>query len=56
MPSQAYIIRDSIYEFSRIQDWMLLAKKNHDLETYEQMHKRYIKLKVTLSSLSVNLT
>lgn len=56
MPSQADIIRDSIIEFSRIQDWMLLAKKNNDIETYEQMHKRYIELKVTLSSLSVNLT
>lgn len=56
MPSQADIIRDSINEFSRIQDWMLLAKKNDDFETYEQIYKRYIELKVTLSSLSVNIT
>ena len=51
MPSQADIIRDS-----RIQDWMILAKKNNDIETYEQIRKRYIELKVTLSSLSVNIT
>ncbi len=56
MPSQADIIRDSINEFSRIQDWMILAKKNNDIETYEQIRKRYIELKVTLSSLSVNIT
>ena len=51
MPSQADIIRDSIK-----QDWMILAKKNNDIETYEQIRKRYIELKVTLSSLSVNIT
>ena len=56
MPSQADIIRDSINELSRVQDWMELAKKNNDLETYESMHKRYIELKVTLSSLGVNIT
>lgn len=27
MPSQADIIRDSINELSRVQDWMELAKK-----------------------------
>ena len=56
MPSQADIIRDSINEFSRIQDWMILAKKNNDIETYEQIRKRYIELKVTLTSLGVNIT
>lgn len=56
MPNQADIIRDSINEFSRVQDWMLSAKKNHDLETYEQIYKRYIELKVTLSTLGVNIT
>ena len=55
MPSQADIVRDSINEFSRIQDWMILAKKNDDLETYEQMHKRYIELKVILPTAGVNL-
>ena len=35
---------------------MILAKKNNDIETYEQIRKRYIELKVTLSSLSVNIT
>ena len=55
MPSAADIVRDSINEFSRVQDWMELCKENSP-ETYHAMHKRYIELKVTLSSLGVNLT
>jgi len=34
MPSAADIIRDSISEFSRLQNWMILAKENNDMETY----------------------
>ena len=56
MPSAADIIRDSINEFSRIQDWMELAKENNDMVTYNSIYKRYVELKVTLSSLSVNIT
>lgn len=55
MPSAADIVRDSINEFSRVQDWMELAKENSP-ETYNAMHKRYVELKVTLSSLGVNIT
>ncbi len=55
MPSAADIIRDSISEFSRLQNWMILAKENNDMETYNSMHDRYIELKVTLLSLGVNL-
>lgn len=35
---------------------MLSAKKNNDLETYELMRKRYIELKVILTTAGVNLT
>jgi len=34
---------------------MILAKKNNDLETYDQMYKRYIELKVILTTAGVNL-
>lgn len=34
----------------------MLAKKNNDLETYDEMYKRCIELKVILSSLGVNIT
>ena len=56
MPGISDIVKDSVVEFSRLQDWMLLAKKNNDTETYEQMYKRYIELKVILTTAGVNLT
>lgn len=55
MPSAADIIKDSVTEFSRLQDWMISIKETNP-ETYDSMYKRYIELKVTLSSLGVNLT
>lgn len=55
MPSAADIIRDSISEFSRLQKWMI-SVKDKDPDTYSSMHDRYIELKVTLSSLGVNLS
>jgi len=55
MPSAADIIRDSITEFSRLQNWML-SVRDKDPVTYNSMHERYIELKVTLSTLGVNLT
>lgn len=55
MPSAADIIKDSVAEFSRLQNWMLSVKTKNDMETYHSMHDRYIELKVTLTSLGVNL-
>ena len=55
MPSAADIIKDYVSEFSRLQNWML-AIKEKDPVTYASMHDRYIELKVTLTSLGVNLT
>ncbi len=52
--SKEELMKISVEEFSRLQDWMLSAKEK-DTETYNLMHKRYIELKVILSSLSVNL-
>ena len=48
------MIQRNIEEFSRLQDWMVPIKETNP-ETYDSMHKRYIELKVTLSSLGVNL-
>ena len=55
MPSISDIVKDSVVEFSRLQDWMESAKKHEDMETYDLMHKRYIELKVILSTAGVNL-
>lgn len=54
MPCGADIIKDYVTEFSRLQNWML-AIKDKDPATYNSMHDRYIELKVTLTSLGVNL-
>ena len=55
MPNGADIIKDYVTEFSRLQDWMIPLREVAP-ETYDSMHKRYIELKVTLTSLGVNLT
>jgi len=56
MPSSADIIKDYITEFSRLQNWMLSVKSKNDMDTYNMMLDRYNELKVTLTSLGVNLT
>lgn len=48
------MIKISIEEFSRVQDWMQLSDK--ESEAYKAMKKRYIDLKVILSTAGVNLT
>ncbi|MCM1186042.1 MAG: hypothetical protein NC251_03165 [Lachnoclostridium sp.] len=55
MPNGAEIIKDYVSEFSRLQNWMLAIKEVAP-DTYDSMHDRYIELKVTLTSLGVNLT
>ena len=55
MPNAADIIKDYVSEFSRLQNWMI-AVKDSNPDTYDSMHDRYVELKVTLSSLGVNLT
>ena len=55
MPSGADIIKDYVSELSRIQNWMI-AVRNSNMDVYNSMHDRYLELKVTLTSLGVNLT
>lgn len=55
MPNAAEIIKDYVSEFSRLQNWMMAIRETNP-DTYNSMHDRYIELKVTLSSLGVNLT
>ena len=56
MPSLSDIVKDSIVEFSRLQNWMLSAKASNDTNTYNMMFDRYIELKVILSTAGVNLS
>ena len=55
MSGMSDIIKDSVVEFSRLQDWMVSAKEHGDTDIYNMMHKRYIELKVILSTAGVNL-
>lgn len=55
MPDTAEIIKDYVAEFSRLQNWMIAIKESNP-DTYNSMHDRYLELKVTLTSLGVNLT
>lgn len=48
------MLKISVEEFSRVQDWMELADK--ESEIYKALRKRYIDLKVILTSSGVNLT
>ncbi len=56
MPSISDIVKDSVVEFSRLQNWMISAKKYGDTDTYDMMHQRYIELKVILTTAGVILT
>ena len=56
MLSMSDIVKDSVVEFSRLQNWMLSAKENNDTNTYNMMYDRYIELKVILAAAGVNIT
>ncbi len=56
MPNMSDIIKDSVVEFSRLQNWMLSAKENNDISTYKMMFDRYVELKVILATAGVNVT
>ena len=48
------MLKLSVEEFSRLQDWMLSCEKDSD--AYKKMKRRYIELKFTLSASGINLT
>lgn len=48
------MIKVSIEEFSRLQNYMLASEKDSD--GYKLMKDRYIELKVILTSFGINLT
>ena len=56
MPNLSDIVKDSVVEFSRLQDWMISAKEHNDMDTYNMMHERYAELKVILSVAKVDVT
>lgn len=55
MPGISDIVKDSVAEFSRLQNWILSAKSNNDMQTYNMMFERYRELKVILTVAGVSL-
>lgn len=52
--TEGEMLKVSVEEFSRIQQYMLLAEK--DSAVYKSMRIRYIELKVILSASGINLS
>lgn len=52
--TEGEMLKLSIEEFSRLQDYMLSCEK--DSEVYRKMKRRYIELKVILMTSGVDLT
>lgn len=48
------MIKISVEEFSRLQDYMEMCDKDSDL--YKRMKIRYIELKIILTAAGINLT
>lgn len=48
------MLKISVEEFSRVQDWMELSDR--ESEVYKSLKKRYTDLKVILAASGINLT
>ncbi len=56
MPSGIEVTKQALDDFKKIQEYMLLARKENATETYEGLKRDYKSLKAVLTSLGVNLT
>ena len=56
MPSGIEVTKAALDEFKKIQEYMLLAKKENAIETYAKLKDEYLTLKALLNVSGVNLT
>lgn len=56
MPNGLKIAKAAIEDFKKIQEFMLLAKKENAAETYAKLKDEYLSLKAILNVAGVNLT
>lgn len=56
MPDGLEITKAAIDDFKKIQEYMILAKKEHATETYAKLKDEYLSLKAILTVAGVNLT
>lgn len=54
--NNAEIIKNALDDFETIQEYMLLAKSENAVKTYERMKKKYNSLKTLLNILGINLS
>lgn len=55
MPTGIEITKQALDDFKKIQDYMLLAKKENASETYAKMKDEYLTLKAFLQVSGVNM-
>ena len=56
MPNNAEIAKNAIDDFKKIQDYMIIAKEENAVRTYEKLKDEYLSLKAILQVAGVNLT
>ena len=56
MPSGIEVTKQALDDFKKIQDYMLLARKENATETYASLKREYLTIKALLNVSGVNLT
>lgn len=56
MPSGIEVTKQALDDFKKIQEYMLLARKENAVETYAKLKDEYLTLKALLQVSGVNLT
>lgn len=55
MPTGIEVMKTALDDFKKIQEYMLLAKKENAAETYAKLKDEYLTIKALLSVSGVNL-
>lgn len=56
MLSGIEVTKQALEDFKKIQEYMLLARKENAIETYARLKKEYLMIKALLNVSGVNLT
>ena len=56
MPTGMEVTKAALDDFKKIQEYMVLAKKENAVETYAKLKKEYLTIKALLNVSGVNLT
>lgn len=56
MPSGIEVTKAALDDFKKIQEYMLLAREENSVKTYEKLKDEYLYLKSFLNIAGVNLT